>query len=93
MRKLFMSSKKKFVVLGIYLLVIAFQGLVLAANQQKKEAMTVISKEDLEVIKNLELLQDLEVIQGEDIALLKNYDDLENIDQNKKDSYEYKKGQ
>ena len=75
-------SRRLFFVLGIYLLVIACQGLVLAANQQKKGVMSVISQEDLEVIKNLELLQDLEMMQSEDLALLKNYDDFENIDQN-----------
>ena len=39
-----------------------------------------ISKEDLEIIKNLELLEELEIVQSEDMNLIESYEDVSQID-------------
>ncbi len=47
-----------------------------------------ISKEDLEIIKNLELLEEIEIFQSSDVNLVENFEDVSQVDGG--ESYENK---
>lgn len=52
-----------------------------------------ISKEDLEIIKNLELLEELEIVQGQDLNLVENYDEVSNFNSEEGENHENKTDQ
>jgi len=49
-------------------------------NHEEKDSDTKISREDMEIIRELDVLENLDMFQGEDIDFLKDYDTVgENI--------------